>query len=159
MVTITNIDAVFDNIVTYHKQLRGRYDNSVDEVDLEKVTIDKYPLLYAQVTSSLIGQNEVELEYEVVVASLLMEKQTPTLNDVYNETHLILQDVIALLHLEANALPVDERFVIDLPVNSQPFTGRFSNLLAGWGAQVTIRVPMGINLCDAPFDGYTPTSI
>ena len=152
MVTITKIDEVFDNIVSTHKQLRGRYQNSADEVDLDKVTIDKYPLLYAQMVSSTISESEVELEYEVVVATLLMERQTSTVNDVYNETHLILLDVIALLHLEANALDSGERFVVDFPINAQPFTGRFSNLLAGFGCQINIRVPLSVNLCDAPYE-------
>jgi hypothetical protein len=149
MTTIQKLDGVFDTIVTDHKQLNGRYRNSVDEVDFEKVTVDKYPLLYAQVTGATIYANEVEYEYEVVVASIVMEKQEDTLNDVYNETCLILQDVIAMLHMGVDILP--ERIVIDLPISSQPFNGRFTNLLAGWGAQVNIRVPSPVNLCHAPY--------
>jgi len=150
MTTIQRLDDVFDSIVSDHKQLRGRYQNSFDEVDLSKVMVDQYPLLYAQVVSATIDKQEVEYEYELVIASIMMEKQVPTLNDIYNETQLILSDVIAMLHLQADILPEDERFSIDFPINAQPFTGRFSNLLAGWGAQVTIRVPLPVNLCDAP---------
>ncbi len=156
MQTIKKIDEVFQNIVDNHKQLNSLQRHSFDEMDINKVNVTDYPILYAQVTSSTIEGNEIEFEYEVVVASIVLESQLSTINDVYNQTHIILQDVIAFLHMEADALPEDERFVIDLPINTEPFTGRFTNLLTGWGCTISIRVPLALNLCEAAFDDYTP---
>ena len=54
MNTLSAIDDVFADIVSSHVQLKSIQKHSFDEVDMDKVTLEEYPLLYAQVTSSTV---------------------------------------------------------------------------------------------------------
>ena len=94
MNTLSAIDDVFADIVSSHVQLKSIQKHSFDEVDMDKVTLEEYPLLYAQVTSSTVDTGFVEFDYELVVADLVMERQHDTIQDVLNETHML-----SLIHI------------------------------------------------------------
>tara|TARA_R110000744_G_scaffold1925_1_gene7503 strand:- start:4101 stop:4571 length:471 start_codon:yes stop_codon:yes gene_type:complete len=156
MDTVVDINNVFKEIVTKHIQLQKFYTFSLDEIDIDKITIDLFPLLYAQVTNMSIDNGVTVFTYEVIVADLTIEKQTDLLTQVYAETALIMQDVIAQFVLNMNSLSLlneSQKWGFSVPISCDPFTARFSNLLTGWQASFEIRVPNAINLCIAP---YTP---
>jgi len=151
MNTLTAIDEVFTNIVDNHLQLKSIYRHTFDELDIDKVTLGEYPLLYAQVTSSSVNTGYVEFDYELVVADLVYERQTDSINDILNETHMIMQDVLAHLINAVNALSrSNPEWTTDMPVVCDPFYARFNNSLTGWSTTVTIRTPQNSNLCDVP---------
>ena len=155
MDTVVDINNVFKEIVTKHIQLQKFYTFSLDEIDIDKITIDLFPLLYAQVTNMQIDNGVTVFTYEVIVADLTIEKQTDLLTQVYAETALIMQDVIAQLVLSMNSMSVldsnTQHWGFTTPISCDPFTARFSNLLTGWQAQFEIRVPNAIDLCIAPY--------
>ena len=155
MDTVVDINNVFKEIVTKHIQLQKFYTFSLDEIDIDKITIDLFPLLYAQVTNMQIDNGVTVFTYEVIVADLTIEKQTDLLTQVYAETALIMQDVIAQFVLSMNSMSILDRntqhWGFTTPISCDPFTARFSNLLTGWQAQFEIRVPNAINLCIAPY--------
>lgn len=153
MNTLSAIDDVFADIVSSHVQLKSIQKHSFDEVDMDKVTLEEYPLLYAQVTSSTVDTGFVEFDYELVVADLVMERQHDTIQDVLNETHMIMQDVLAHLINSVHSLSdSNEEWVTVTPFTCSPFFARFSNMLTGWSTTVTIRTPQNSNLCDVPQD-------
>jgi|TARA_R110002153_G_scaffold194415_1_gene347860 hypothetical protein len=155
MDTVVDINNVFKEIVTKHIQLQKFYTFSLDEIDIDKITIDLFPLLYAQVTNMQIDNGVTVFTYEVIVADLTIEKQTDLLTQVYAETALIMQDVIAQFVLSMNSMSIldsnTQHWGFTTPISCDPFTARFSNLLTGWQAQFEIRVPNAINLCIAPY--------
>ena len=155
MDTVVDINNVFKEIVTKHLQLQKFYTFSLDEIDIDKITIDLFPLLYAQVTNMQIDNGVTVFTYEVIVADLTIEKQTDLLTQVYAETALIMQDVIAQFVLSMNSMSIldsnTQHWGFTTPISCDPFTARFSNLLTGWQAQFEIRVPNAINLCIAPY--------
>jgi len=155
MDTVVDINNVFKEIVTKHIQLQKFYTFSLDEIDIDKITIDLFPLLYAQVTNMQIDNGVTVFTYEVIVADLTIEKQTDLLTQVYAETALIMQDVIAQFVLSMNSMSVldsnTQHWGFTTPISCDPFTARFSNLLTGWQAQFEIRVPNAIDLCIAPY--------
>jgi hypothetical protein len=155
MDTVVDINNVFKEIVTKHIQLQKFYTFSLDEIDIDKITIDLFPLLYAQVTNMQIDNGVTVFTYEVIVADLTIEKQTDLLTQVYAETALIMQDVIAQFVMSMNSLSLldntTHHWGFSTPISCDPFTARFSNLLTGWQAQFEIRVPNAINLCIAPY--------
>ena len=153
MYTIVDINKVFENIVAEHDQLKSFHTSGLDHLDVDKLDVDKYPLLYAQCTNADLGSGYTTFTYEVLVGDLVMEKQQPVLTEVYSETFLILQDVAAEFWFavyDGNST-VPGTWGFDLPLVCQPFTARFNNLLTGWSASFDIKLPNAINLCDAPF--------
>ena len=52
MQTVVDINNTLKNIVTEHEQLKSFHTFSLDELDMDKLDVDKYPLLYAQVSSA-----------------------------------------------------------------------------------------------------------
>ena len=155
MDTVVDVNNIFKEIVTKHIQLQKFYTFSLDEIDIDKITIDLFPLLYAQVTNMQIDNGVTVFTYEVIVADLTIEKQTDLLTQVYAETALIMQDVIAQFVLSMNSMSIldsnTHHWGFSTPISCDPFTARFSNLLTGWQAQFEIRVPNAINLCIAPY--------
>ena len=68
MQTVVDINNIFQEIVTKHIQLKQFYTFSLDEIDIDKITIDLFPLLYAQCTNASIDGGVTIFTYEVIVA-------------------------------------------------------------------------------------------
>lgn len=152
MQTIKDIDLVFRDIVDAHKVLRSYYTISTKEIDIDKLAVHEYPLLYANCTSARVGQSSIEFTYDVIVGDLVIEESEDQLVDVYNETLHLLQDVIAQFQLSVSNVATAQSnpdWTFDLPVNCNPYTSRFDNLLTGWSTSFVIKVPTAVNLCDA----------
>ena len=82
----------------------------------------------------------------------MVEEQSDDLVDVYSETLLLMQDVIAKFEHALSTIAgdvVSHEWAFELPVDCQPYTSRFDNLLTGWTANFTIRIPNVVDLCDA----------
>ena len=154
MQTVVDINNTFKAIVATHEQLKSFHTFSLDELDMAKLDVDKYPLLYAQVSSAELDGGVTVFTYEIIVADLVIEKQQELLTQVYAEMFLILQDVAAKFRFamyDGNTT-VDDRWNFELPLLCDPFTARFDNLLTGWSTSFDIRLPNVIDLCDAPFE-------
>jgi hypothetical protein len=152
MVTLSDIDTILRNIATHHNQIRAFYTTALDELDIDKITIDMYPLFYAQCTRISTSENAETFTYEFVVADLVIEEQQGVdLIEVYSETHLIMRDIIAQFNLAASVSGqfVPGKWVVGFPLNLNPFTARFNNMLTGWGCEVDISVPNPLDLCNA----------
>ena len=47
---------------------------------------------------------------------------------------------------------VPNEVVLNMPINAEPFTVRFSNMLTGWNATFTMQVNNANSLCNAPIE-------
>ena len=74
--------------------------------------------------------------------------------DTLSENLQIMQDVINEFHqnLHPDLSWVDSEVVLNLPINAEPFTARFDNLLTGWSATISMQVNNKNNLCISPID-------
>jgi hypothetical protein len=71
--------------------------------------------------------------------------------DTFSENLSILQDVINEFKQNLNVKSwVDDQVVLQTPINAEPFTARFNNLLTGWSASISIDVNNANNLCIVP---------
>lgn len=151
MQTINDVNNVFKTIAENHGQIKSFYTHSIDEVDIDKITIDEYPLLYAQVTDASVEGTHTEYTYEVFVATVVFENQRDYVTQIYTETMAIMQDVIAEFHLASNSATsfAPSTWSLEMPISCEPFTARLTNSLTGWSASFTLRLPSPTNLCDA----------
>jgi hypothetical protein len=152
MNSINTLSEIFETIATNHPVIQGFYTHRLDELDAGKITIDKYPLLYAQVTGLSADNGMVEFEFELIVADYVIEEEEPNLTSVYNDTFLILMDVVNEFVMSAVSSQVNIDASVDLPLLAQPFTARFANILTGWSMDLRIRTPFPINLCDVKYN-------
>lgn len=154
MQTVVDINNAFKAIVLAHEQLKSFHTYSIDTLDMEKLNVNQYPLLYAQCIGAEIEGGDTLFTYEVIVGDLVIEKQQPDMTQVYAETLLIMQDVASKFYFNvvSNNTTVDDRWSFELPLSCDPFTARFDNLLTGWSTQFQIKLPNVINLCDAPYN-------
>ena len=68
------------------------------------------------------------------------------------DTFLVLMDVVNEFVMSAVSSQVNIVTSVDLPLNAQPFTARFANILTGWSVDLRIRTPFGIKLCDVKWN-------
>jgi hypothetical protein len=47
---------------------------------------------------------------------------------------------------------VPNEVVLNMPINAEPFTVRFANMLTGWNATFTMQVNNANSLCNAPIE-------
>lgn len=153
MQTVVDINNTFISIVEDHEQLKSFHTFSLDLLDMDKLGVDDYPLLYAQCTGATVDGGDTVFSYEVIVGDLVIEKQQQILTQVYAETLLIMQDVAAKFYFNVvtSNTTVDGTWAFDLPITCDPFTARFDTLLTGWSTTFEIKLPNAINLCIAPF--------
>lgn len=159
MRSVSEINEQFRYIAEKHKILRSFHTNSLEEMDVNKWDMSEFPLLYAQVTGATVEEGVTTFNYEVIVATVTVEEQLPTLDDSYTETFLIMQDIIAILENTIGSPIVsivgqttlgDPAYGLEMPVQCTPFAQRFDNLLTGWSTQMSIRVPNPLELCNIP---------
>lgn len=153
MFTIVDINDTFESIVDAHEQLKSFHTTGLDHLDVDKLDVNKYPLLYAQVTDAELSNGYTTLTYEVMVGDLVIEKQHPNLTEVYSETLLIMQDVASQFwfNVSQQGDQVSNQISFQVPIMCQPFTARFDNLLTGWSCNFEVKLPNAMNLCDAPY--------
>ncbi len=151
MGTVQDVSTIFKNIANAHLQVRTFYENNFDEVDINKIPSNGYPLMYAQVSNAQVDKQFTTLDFELVIADIVFEEQQEVINNVLSENLLIIQDVLAELHLAVSqTTPISNpNYTVEFPIMCQPFQFRFDNLLFGWSANISIRVPLPSNLCDA----------
>jgi hypothetical protein len=151
MGTVQDVSRIFKNIATAHLQIQTFYENNFDELDINKIPSNGYPLMYAQVTNAQVDAQFTRLDFDLVVADIVFEEQAEIINNVLSSTLLIVQDVIAELHLAASQTsPISNpNYTVDLPFTCSPFQFRFDNMLFGWSTNISINVPLPSNLCDA----------
>jgi len=149
-ITYRQMVGTFSDIATNHLQIQSFNSGSLDDLDIEKLDADKFPLLYITPQPAIVDAHTLTYSFDVVVADQIQEDMAD-INDAYSETLLILKDVIANFRQATESESwVDQRTDLDLPINLTPFTSRFSNMLTGWAGTFSIVCQNQNNLCDVP---------
>lgn len=150
MKTVSDVRDALSTFAERHRQLQKFYTNSLEEMDINKMDVTLFPFMYAQVENAEIEVGYTELQYRIIIADLVIEQQQPTLDDVYTDTLLIMQDCIAhLYNTDASGL-IPSDYSIGMPIQCVPFTASYDNLLTGWDCTMNIRIPNALELCNTP---------
>ncbi len=153
MQTIQDINNALQTIVDNHLTLKSFHTYTIDTLDMDKLNVTDYPLLYGQCTGATMEGGATVFTYEIIVGDLVIEKQQEVITQIYTETYLLLQDVASQFVFNVNqGSEISNAWSFELPLNCTPFTARFDNLLTGWSTQFEIKLPTPLNLCIAPYD-------
>lgn len=178
MITFRNIVHTLDIIANKHLEINSFHSGFMDEVDINKLGAKDYVILYAEPGSATIDTGTLVYTFTIYVLDMINEEigsleisnGTAGKNerlgrlDTFSENLSILQDVVNefkqnLYYTDPTTNKqlsyVDEEVILQMPINAEPFTARFNNLLTGWSAQLSVQVNNRNNLCIVPI---TPPS-
>jgi len=164
MITFRNVVGYLETIATKHLVIKSFHLGMMDEVDINKLGADSYPILYAEPGQAVIEQGVLTYNFTIYAMDMINEevgsentytiapnKQRIGRVDSYSETLELIQDVLnEFKHSLVTASWVDGEVVLNLPVTADPFTARFNNLLTGWSANLSVQVNNTNNLCIVP---------
>ena len=149
-ITYRQMVNTFSQIATNHLQIQSINSGSLNDLDIEKLDADKFPLLYITPQPAIVDAQTLTYTFDVVVADQIQEDMTD-IDDTYSETLLIIKDVISNFRQATQTESwADQRTDIEMPINLTPFTSRFANLLTGWAGTFNIVVNNENNLCIVP---------
>tara|TARA_R100001594_G_scaffold42059_1_gene74110 strand:- start:8273 stop:8785 length:513 start_codon:yes stop_codon:yes gene_type:complete len=170
MVTFNNIISIFNNIATNHYLINSFHSGFLDEVDINKLDLSDFPILYCEPGTATIEQGVLTYSTTIFVLDLLKEDLTNR-NTVWTNTLQITQDIISEfkqnLSIQTSGSDsgkkiswVDGEVVLETPITCDPFTARFANILTGWNSTLSIQVNNTNDLCNAPIEpsDYNPNT-
>jgi|TARA_R100000084_G_scaffold83309_1_gene38916 hypothetical protein len=158
MISFRNVVGYLETIAEKHYQIKSFHSGQLDEVDLNKLGVTDYIILYAEPGTVVVNKGVLTYNFSIYVMDMISEQIGADPNrqrvgrvDTYSETLNIIQDVINEFHQNLYSTSwVDDRVVLSLPINAEPFTARFDNTLTGWAATISVQVPNTNDLCTVP---------
>ena len=163
MITFRNAVGFFETIAEKHLQINSFHSGFMDEVDINKLGATDYVILYAEPGNATINTGVLTYTFTIYVLDMINDEVGDAPNkerlgrlDTFSENLSILQDVINEFKQNLYSTSwVDDEVLLTLPINAEPFTARFNNLLTGWSASISLEVNNANNLCIVPI---TPNS-
>jgi len=162
MITYKNFIDDFKTVATNHFLINSFHSGMLDEVDINKLDQADFPILYVEPGNTNIDKGVMTYTFTVFTMNLIKEDLSNREN-VWSEMLQIMQDVIAEfrqnLAVQTSGGDSGKKYsyipnevVLNLPINAEPFTVRFANMLTGWSATFTMQVNNPNSLCNAPIE-------
>jgi len=151
MRTVNEIIDELGAIALEHHFIRSFKEGEMSEVDIQKLAGDKYPICYADISGATIERGALIYSLDVLVMDMVLPGQTDA-QEQYSDTLRTLIDIVSNYAQVLSAQSDVNRDVrIELPVDCEPFTARFDNLLTGWVGTVRLQTSNTLDLCAAAF--------
>ena len=158
MITFRNVVGYLETIAEKHYMINSFHSGFLDEVDVNKLGATDYVILYAEPGTAVIDKGVLTYNFTIYVLDMINDEVGDAPNkerlgrlDTLSENLQIMQDVInEFQHSLYSTSWVDGEVVLNLPINAEPFTARFNNLLTGWSSTISMQVNNQNNLCIVP---------
>ena len=159
----------FRTLSEYHKQINSFGFGQQEDLSFWTEMRDKventhfnspiFPLLY-------VIPNEVEqkfgfMQYNFTLIVMdIVERDLTNQIDVLSDTNQIMDDIISQFRLSVtNSLGnFNAKYTLQNPVICIPFIEQYTDLTAGWSAQISVEVMNSLNRCDAAFNSWLTPS-
>ena len=162
MITYKNIIDDFNTIATNHFLINSFHSGMLDEVDINKKNQSDFPILYVEPGNTNIDKGVMPYPFTVFTMDLIKEDLSNR-DEVWDTMLQVMQDIISEfrqnLAVQTSGSDSGKKFsyipnevVLNLPINAEPFTVRFANMLTGWNATFTMQVNNPNSLCNAPIE-------
>jgi|TARA_R100001079_G_C4343655_1_gene108060 hypothetical protein len=158
MITFRNVVGYLETIAEKHYMINSFHSGFLDEVDINKLGATDYVILYAEPGTAVIDKGVLTYNFTIYVLDMINDEVGDAPNkerlgrlDTLSENLQIMQDVInEFQHSLYSTSWVDGEVLLNLPINAEPFTARFDNLLTGWSSTISMQVNNKNNLCIVP---------
>ena len=162
MITYKNFIDDFSTIATNHFLINSFHSGLLDEVDIEKLDESNFPILYVEPGTTTADTGMLTYNFNVFVMNKIKEDLSNR-EEVWSEMLQIMQDIISEfkqnLSLQRTGGDSGKKYsyvsgevVLETPIDMEPFSVRFANMLTGWNATLTLEVNNPNSLCDAPIE-------
>lgn len=162
MITYKNIIDDFNTIATNHFVINSFHSGMLDEVDINKLDETDFPILYVEPGNTNIDKGVLTYTFTVFTMNLVKEDLSNR-EVVWSEMLQIMQDIIAEfkqnLSLQRTGGDSGKKYsyvpgevVLQTPINIDPFSVRFANMLTGWSSTLSLEVNNPNSLCNAPIE-------
>ena len=162
MITYKNIIDDFNSIATNHFLINSFHSGMLDEVDIDKMDANDFPILYVEPGTTTVDTGVLTYTFTVFVMNKIKEDLTNR-DEVWTEMLQVMQDIIAEFKKNLSVQTsggdsgkkysyIPNEVVLETPIDIEPFTVRFSNMLTGWNATLSLEVNNPNSLCDAPIE-------
>tara|TARA_R110002020_G_scaffold65_3_gene364 strand:- start:7529 stop:8020 length:492 start_codon:yes stop_codon:yes gene_type:complete len=160
MITFRKALGFLETIADKHYEINSFHSGFLDEVDINRLGATDYIILYAEPGAAIVDKGSMTYNFTIYVLDMINDEVGDSPNnerlgriDKLSENLSILQDVINEFHHSLYSTSwVDGEVVLELPINAEPFTAKFDNLLSGWSATLSMQVNNKNNLCIVPID-------
>jgi hypothetical protein len=151
MRTVNQIIDELGTIALDHRFINSFKEGEMSEVDIQKLAGNKYPICYADISGATIEKGVLTYSLDILVMDMILPGQTDA-QEQYSDTLRTLIDIVSQYAQVLSAQSdVDRDVRIVLPVDCEPFTARFDNLLTGWVGTVQLQTSNTLDLCAAAF--------
>jgi hypothetical protein len=153
----------------YHKQIQSFGFGDMDEFtywnemrlkqDNNHYNSPYYPYFYVVPQDVIQKFGFMEYKFTFIISDII-QRDLENQNDVLSDTLQIMDDILGQFRLSVyeSLGNFNELFYLDTPITCTPFLEKYDDLLGGWTADVTIKVMIPLDRCDAPFNSFlTPT--
>lgn len=162
MITYKNIIDDFSTIATNHFQINSFHSGLLDEVDIDKMDQSNFPILYVEPGTTTADTGILTYNFNVFVMNKIKEDLSNR-EEVWSEMLQIMQDIIAEfkqnLSLQRTGGDSGKKYsyvpgevVLQTPINIDPFSVKFANMLTGWSSTLSLEVNNPNSLCNAPIE-------
>jgi hypothetical protein len=137
---------------TYWNEMRLKQDNN-------HYNSPYYPYFYVVPQDVIQKFGFMEYKFTFIISDII-QRDLENQNDVLSDTLQIMDDILGQFRLSVyeSLGNFNELFYLDTPITCIPFLEKYDDLLGGWTADVTIKVMIPLDRCDAPFNSFlTPT--
>ena len=151
MRTVNEIIDELETIALDHRFIRSFKQGELSEVDIQKLAGDKYPICHVDISGATIERGILTYQLDIIVMDMVLPGQTDA-QEQYSDTLRTLIDIVSQYAQVLSAQSdVDRDLTISLPVDCEPFTARFDNLLTGWAGSTQLVTSNTLDLCAAAF--------
>ena len=151
MRTVNQIIDELGTIALDHRFINSFKEGEMSEVDIQKLAGNKYPICYADISGASIDKGILTYSLDILVMDMILPGQTDA-QEQYSDTLRTLIDIVSQYAQVLSAQSdVDRDVRISLPVDCEPFTARFDNLLTGWVGTVQLQTSNTLDLCAGGF--------
>ena len=153
----------------YHKQIQSFGFGKMDEFtywnemrlkeDNNHYNSPYYPYFFVVPQDVIQKFGFMEYKFTFIISDII-QRDLENQNDVLSDTLQIMDDILGQFRLSVyeSLGNFNELFYLDTPITCTPFLEKYDDLLGGWTADVTIKVMIPLDRCDAPFNSFlTPT--
>ena len=174
---MVNYNQIINNLKVSAKKLKNVKSfvvGDLSELDINKLGMQDYPLIYVENGNVSIDTQTMSYNFTIYVLMQSLnedikeqdqfrgivdnfESERQGVQDTYNTTLKITQDLISIFRQNLYSLPIsgfpadtiEQEIILQMPITAQPVSMQFDNILSGYTIDIELQVNNRNNLCTA----------
>jgi len=143
MFSLNQFVSLLNSLASAHEQIKTFGEGDVWEIGASGAI--QYPLMWAVPQPSSTAQKLLNMKFSLIFADIL-DSDKSNEQDVLSDTMQIALDILAQL----NNPDYTDDFILDPNANLTPFTEKFDDDVAGWKADINIKINFLSDRCAVP---------